>query len=67
LHEACRWGHREKVQILIDAKAEVNVADSRGETPLDVAIDRKHDDIAELLRSYGGKTGEQLKQPGQPE
>jgi ankyrin repeat protein len=66
LHWACFRGSREILQILIDAKAEVNVADSKGMTPLDMAIDKGHDDIAELLQSYGAKTGEQLKQSAQP-
>jgi ankyrin repeat protein len=67
LHWACFRGNREIFQILIDAKAEVNVTDSKGMTSLDIAIDKGHDDIAELLRGYGAKTGEQLKQSARPQ
>jgi ankyrin repeat protein len=35
--------------------------DSRGETPLDWAIEKNYTEIAALLRKHGGKTGAELK------
>jgi len=43
----------------------VNAKDDRlRKTPLNVAIMRKHPEIADLLRKHGGKTGEELKAEG---
>jgi len=33
-------------------------------TPLDVAIELKRTEMADLLRKHGGKTGEELKAEG---
>jgi ankyrin repeat protein len=35
-----------------------------GDTPLDLASQRGHTKIADLLRKHGGKTGEELKAEG---
>ena len=32
-----------------------------GWTPLHLAVDEGHTEIAELLRKHGGKTGEEMK------
>jgi ankyrin repeat protein len=42
----------------------LNVQDIHGETPLDLAIGRKHPETASLLRKHGGKTAEELKAEG---
>ena len=35
-----------------------------GDTPLEMAINSKNAEIADLLRKHGGKTGEELKAEG---
>jgi ankyrin repeat protein len=60
LHYAARKGHKEVVELLIAEGAEVNANDDRGSTPLDNAIYAKETEIADLLRTHGGKTGEEL-------
>jgi ankyrin repeat protein len=42
----------------------VNVKSKFGETPLDLAIITNETETADLLRKYGGKTGEELKAEG---
>ena len=59
LHLA-RRGHKEIVELLISAGADVNAKEDDGDTPLDYA----NDEIANLLRKHGGKTGEELKAEG---
>ena len=39
----------------------MNAKYENGETPLDVAIQYKQSETADLLRKHGGKTGEELK------
>ena len=39
IHEAAMWGHLEVLQLLVEARAEVNGAD-RGKTALDLAVGR---------------------------
>ncbi|TAH12578.1 MAG: ankyrin repeat domain-containing protein [Curvibacter sp.] len=47
--------HAEIVRMLIAAKANVNLADAQGVTPLQHALARKHVHVAELLRDAGGR------------
>jgi hypothetical protein len=42
----------------------VNAVDFEGETSLDNAIFWRDSDTADLLRTHGGKTGEELKAEG---
>ena len=42
----------------------MNAKDDSGWTPLDVAIQFKELETANLLRKHGGKTGEELKAEG---
>ena len=55
-------GHKEIIELLIAAGADVNAKTKRGETPLDWA--KKYPETADLLRKHGGKTGEELKTEG---
>ena len=58
LHFAALEDHKEIVELLITKGADVNAKADKGFTPLDVAIQRKHPETADLLRKHGGKTGE---------
>jgi len=60
-------GHKEIVELLIAAGADVNAKANSGtqlHTPLDVTIKQKHAEIADLLRKHGAKTSEELKAEG---
>ena len=61
IREAVKTGNIEAVKQHLDAGADVNAKDNYGATPLDWAID---DEIADLIRNHGGKTGEELKAEG---
>jgi len=56
LHPATYSGHKEVVELLIGNGANVN-AKSKGWTPLDIAIEFEHTEIADILREHGAKTG----------
>ena len=56
--------HKEIVQLLIAAGADVNARDIQGRTPLEFPIRMRDTEIADLLRKHGGKTGEELKAEG---
>ena len=60
LHSAADGGHTEVAELLIANGADVNAKDYDDKTPLD----RADDEIADLLRKHGGKTGEELKAAG---
>ena len=49
LHWACDRGHVEIVKLLIKLKADVNIADHEGQTPLHYACACGHAGIAKLL------------------
>jgi len=55
---AVLWGNIEVVILLISEGADINVESEYslhgGGTPLNIAIQRGHEDIAELLRQHGG-------------
>ena len=61
LHYAAANGHKEIAELLIEKGADVKAKDEGGKTPLDVAIQFKEFETADLLRKHGGKTGEELK------
>jgi len=54
LLEAVGCDYKEIVELLLANKADVNATDFRG-TPLHVALEDFHDDIAQLLRQHGGQ------------
>jgi hypothetical protein len=60
LHNAAYRGHKQIVELLIAEGADVNAKTNDGRTPLDLA----EDEIADLIRKHGGKTGEELKAEG---
>jgi ankyrin repeat protein len=64
LHEATMQGHKDVAELLIAKGADVNAKDDGGATPLDLAIQFKEPEIADLLVIHGGKTGEELKAEG---
>jgi len=68
LHGAAIEGHKKIAELLITNGANVNLLDGFKRTPLDYATDpdipTASEEIAVLLRSYGGKTGEELKAEG---
>ena len=63
MYFATGWDHKEIVELLIDAGADVNVKDFYG-TPLDCAIDFKRTETSDLLRKHGGRTGQELETEG---
>jgi ankyrin repeat domain-containing protein 50 len=54
LHIAVWLRYREIVEILINKGADVNTQYD-GQTPMDVAIERKHEEIVNILRDAGGR------------
>ena len=54
-----------KLFLLIANGADGNAKNDNGWTPLKFAVNMAHgDDISNLLRKHGGKTGEELKAEG---
>ena len=51
---AVQMGQREMVDWLLARGANPNTPDFRGKTPLDIALERGDDGIAEVLRAHGG-------------
>ncbi len=64
LHEGAYNGHKEIVELLITSGANVNAMKTDGMTPLDMAHMNRRNEIVDLLRKHGGKTGEELKAEG---
>jgi ankyrin repeat protein len=54
LHGAAQNGQLEMVNLLLAHGADVN-ANANGKTPLAIALEKRHRDVASLLRQYGGK------------
>jgi ankyrin repeat protein len=48
LHEACSWGHKDMVLLLVEHGADL-YASTEGEVPFSLARLRGHDEICELL------------------
>ncbi|KAL2871675.1 ankyrin repeat domain-containing protein [Aspergillus lucknowensis] len=61
LHWAAHNDHIDCVALLIQAGADVNAVSDQAKTPLDMALGRGHDAIAELLVANGAKTQEDLQ------
>ena len=64
LHDAALFGRNEIAELLIANGANMNAiivsGRNQGKTPLDLAIWRKKNEAADLLRQHGGRTGEEL-------
>ena len=59
LHAATRFGHTEMVDwLLAHGVTNVNPLNFNGKTPLQVAVESGHADIAELLQRHGGTEAE---------
>ena len=57
LHLAAGEGHVQVVNALCDAGADVNVEDRWFRRPLDDAVTSNHDEVAQLLQTYGATHG----------
>jgi ankyrin repeat protein len=57
LHIACAQGLLSNTRFLLEAKADVNVLDTHGATPLQDAVFACHDLCAEALLAHGGTLG----------
>ena len=55
LHLAAYSGDAQAAQALIDAGADVNARTRDGKTPLAVGEERKHEEVAHLIRAHGGR------------
>tara|TARA_A100001011_G_C13548564_1_gene531489 strand:- start:168 stop:422 length:255 start_codon:yes stop_codon:yes gene_type:complete len=73
LHFAAEAGSKQMTEWLIYIGQNVNAKDHCDRTPLDLAIENEYcigpviaakNEIADLLRKHGGKTGEQLNAEG---
>ena len=62
LYQAAMRGYKEIVELLLAKGADVNAKGWDGRTPVDYAI--RKEELANLLRKHGGKTGEELKAVG---
>lgn len=54
LFGAAHWGRKGVVELLLAKGAEVNAKDNKGVTPLHEAMIEGRNEVAELLRQYGG-------------
>ena len=54
LHIAAGRDHWHVTELLLKNDAEVNAKDSNGKTPLEWAVSSGYDEVADLLRLYGG-------------
>lgn len=58
LHEAALLGRRDLVDLLLGAGAEINSRSDDGRTPVTEALRGKHGELADYLRSKGGRGAE---------
>lgn len=56
LHEAAANGDMPMVKLLVERESDLEARDDEGKSPLDYAVERKHDEVAAYLRSKGAKT-----------
>jgi ankyrin repeat protein len=63
LHIAANFGSKRSADVLIRAGADVNARTIRGDTPLDLAVEKGRAGIAELLRTNGGMSGRDMPKP----
>ncbi|HEU0048692.1 MAG TPA: ankyrin repeat domain-containing protein, partial [Nitrososphaera sp.] len=56
LHLAVHRGDKELTQILLAAGAEANAKNGEGQSALTIALEKSHEEVADLLRRRGGPT-----------
>jgi ankyrin repeat protein len=61
---ACRNGHLKTALWLLDKGVDIQRKNAVGETPLDSAINKQHDEIAVWLRGLGAKRADELVDKG---
>jgi len=61
LHDAAAGGTPEMVRLLLEAGAEVNRLNERGDTALDWADGNDNREVAEVLKSAGGRLGHEVR------
>ena len=57
LHWAASCGHVELADLLVRCGADAQARDKRGLTPIDVALERHHASVAEVLKKHNGGSG----------
>jgi ankyrin repeat protein len=55
LHSAALYGHKAVVELLLANVADISAETPSGETPMQIAKERGHTEIVELLRKHGAK------------
>ena len=60
LHDAATFGRVDVAGMLLAHEADVNALTPEEESPLDYAIEANAEEVVELLRTNGGKTGAEL-------
>lgn len=56
LHEAAANGDLPLVKLLVEHESDLGARDDAGKSPLDYAVEKKHEEVAEYLRAKGAKT-----------
>ncbi|MCU7933928.1 MAG: ankyrin repeat domain-containing protein [Candidatus Thiodiazotropha sp. (ex Dulcina madagascariensis)] len=59
LYNAAMRGNLRIAHILLSNGADVNVKDRNNYTPLDIAVEHKHEKVIKLLKLHGGESGSQ--------
>ncbi|MCB0326669.1 MAG: ankyrin repeat domain-containing protein, partial [Bdellovibrionales bacterium] len=55
LHDAVYGGNMDILELLLDKKVDLNGKNKKGESPLDIAIRVRRQNVEMLLRSFGAK------------
>jgi ankyrin repeat protein len=53
MHAAAAGGHKDIVELLLTKGADINIKDRQGQTPLQIAQEKGHTEIADLLKKRG--------------
>jgi ankyrin repeat protein len=64
LHDSAFYNEFEITKLILSKAININAVDNYGYTPLDLARERGHTNIANLLLNHDGKAGEELKAEG---
>jgi len=63
LHKAAAFGYRDLAEALVKHKANVNLKDDNGRTPLDLAVQHGYTELASYLKAHGAKGAHQSRPP----